>query len=92
MSKLSEIFYERRKSPVGIHFIGADKNMDSILYKELYEDSLKLLKSFRENNISKSDEIVFQIYDNREFVTCLWACILGGIVAVPFPYVIRQVL
>ena len=86
MSKLNKTFCERKDSTFGMHFIGSDKQVSDLHYKDLYADALKMLAGFREKGIRNNEEIIIQICSDREFLTCFWACILGGIIAVPIPF------
>lgn len=67
----------------GISFIYSKTEEESIKYRELYHLSLCLLNGMKNKGIKKGDEVVFQISDNKDFLISFWACILGGIIAVP---------
>lgn len=69
----------------GITFIKGKSNEKFLSYKQLYEKSLKVLANLQNNNIKKGDELLFQLDNNEDFLCTFWACILGGIVAVPLP-------
>ncbi len=86
MSKLADIFCKRKESLAGINFIDINKKMTNVRYSELYEDSIKLLASLKKSGIKEHDEVIVQIKSDREFITCFWACILGGIIIVPIPF------
>jgi fatty-acyl-CoA synthase len=70
--------YER-----GITFIKGEKEEDSISYADLYQDALQLLHDLQAKNLQPGDEVIFQVEDNRKFITAFWACILGGLIPVP---------
>ena len=52
-------------------------------YRDLAEAAERVLFSLRRLGIRPGDKVLLQLPDNRDFVTTLWACLLGGIVAVP---------
>ncbi|MCP2163945.1 non-ribosomal peptide synthetase [Goodfellowiella coeruleoviolacea] len=52
-------------------------------YRELAEDASRVLGGLRGLGLRPGDKVIFQLVDNRDFLTALWACVLGGFVAVP---------
>ena len=68
---------------VGITFINGKDNSKIESYSELLNNAKKILGYLRTHNINKGDKLVFQIQDNYNFINVFWACILGGIIAVP---------
>lgn len=56
---------------------------EKIPYSQIYNKSLKYLGYLQKNGLRKGDKLIFQIESNYLFVHMLWACCLGGIVAVP---------
>jgi len=71
------------KTDKGIYFIEADGSEDFLPYSELLCDATKYLASFRQMNVVKGDEVVFQFWTLKNFVRAYWACLLGGLVPVP---------
>ncbi|MTI25701.1 condensation domain-containing protein, partial [Fulvivirga kasyanovii] len=67
----------------GITFIHRSDFEEFLSYKELYVDALRSLAYLQSKGIDTKQELVFQIEDNRTFITVFWACILGGIIPVP---------
>ncbi|MBE6049026.1 MAG: hypothetical protein E7213_11630, partial [Clostridium sp.] len=68
----------------GITFVKKEKDK-FISYSELYKSSLKILNAFNKKKLSKGQKAVIYIEDEEKYIYCLWACILGGITAVPLP-------
>lgn len=68
----------------GITFInGADKE-SFMAYETLCEEALKCLYLLQEvHGMKKGEELIFQVEDNKEFLILFWACLFGGIIAVP---------
>lgn len=54
-------------------------------YKEMYESACRLLYFMKKQGIKKGDKVVFQLSNNYDFVNGIWACLLGGYIAVPIP-------
>ena len=65
----------------GITFITPKEEFLS--YGELYSNSLKLLGFFNDKGLKKNSKLIFQLSSNKNFVNSFWACIVGGVVAVP---------
>ncbi len=75
----------KNETEKGITFIGdgtdaADKGFS---YGEIYRDALGLLTQLQERGFKVKDEVMFQVDDNKTFVTLFWACLLGGMVPAP---------
>jgi FkbH-like protein len=79
---LAEILKERSSSNQGITFITGDQDK-FLSYAELYNNALIVLAKLHHIGIKESDELLFQIDDNKTFVEFFWACILGKIIPVP---------
>lgn len=77
------LLYRSRTLSKGITFIENDKRDSFVSYRTLKSDALRILDFLQKNGVGHKNELVFQIEDNRTFVTVFWACILGGIIPVP---------
>jgi acyl-CoA synthetase (AMP-forming)/AMP-acid ligase II/aryl carrier-like protein len=66
----------------GITFVGDDEDR-FISYSSLYRTSLKVLSSIQKKGVSKGDELIVYIEDEEEYIYAIWACVLGGITAIP---------
>ena len=87
MKTLQQMLYNlRHEKGKGIIFaeIGKDDNFCS--YADLYEQSWRLLGGLQLLGISRNDYVIMQVKSNKDTVLLLWACLLGGIVAVPLTY------
>ncbi|HYF81967.1 MAG TPA: amino acid adenylation domain-containing protein [Clostridia bacterium] len=67
----------------GITYINGDENDVFVGYDKLYCDALIVLYNLQLMGIKPGQELVFQIEKNEDFTNIFWACILGGIIAVP---------
>ncbi|SFE52711.1 Acyl-CoA synthetase (AMP-forming)/AMP-acid ligase II [Actinacidiphila alni] len=54
-----------------------------LTYAELHDRALRALTGLRELGLDAGDRVILQLEDHTDFVTVLWACLLGGQVAVP---------
>lgn len=70
----------------GIIFAESGKQDEFCSYTDLYEQSLRLLGGLQALGIDKSDYVIMQVKSNKATVLLLWACLLGGVVAVPLTY------
>lgn len=67
----------------GIFFIeGGDKDI-FCSYSEIYGSALSVARFFADCGLQPGNELVFQLRDNREFITAFWACLISGIIPVP---------
>jgi len=81
---LVEVLQGRRNSDaVGVTFIEGGSQEEFLSYDALYLAALKVLGFLQRRGLRPTQELVFQLDDNRAFVTTFWACILGGIIPVP---------
>jgi hypothetical protein len=67
----------------GVFFLHADGSAAFCSYPELLEDAHQVLGGLRERGIGEGDKVIFQLRDNRSFLSAFWACVLGGIVPCP---------
>lgn len=67
----------------GVTLITAARNDKKLSYERLYQESLKMLHYLQLAGVKPKDELVFQIEDNESLIVVFWACISGGIIAVP---------
>lgn len=73
----------------GIHYLeNGTENFES--YAEMKKGALQFLYSLQDAGIEEGQEVVFQTNNNREFIYLLWACILGGYVAVPTGFDLKE--
>jgi amino acid adenylation domain-containing protein/non-ribosomal peptide synthase protein (TIGR01720 family) len=67
----------------GVFFINSSENTEYISYPELLKEAYYLLSLLRSRGVKPGSELIFQLDDNRKFLTTFWACIIGNIKAVP---------
>ena len=54
-------------------------------YEEMYKSSCKALGFLQKQKVKKGDKVLFQVASNYDFINGIWACMLGGFIAVPVP-------
>lgn len=67
----------------GVTFIQTGGEEDRLSYHDLFLEARKTLGYFRQRGVMAGNEVIIRTDDNRCFVTCFWACILGGMIPVP---------
>ncbi|MDN3356791.1 SDR family NAD(P)-dependent oxidoreductase [Actinomadura sp. DC4] len=63
--------------------IADDGGERSLTYGELLDRSLRTLAGLRALGLEPGDPVLLQLGDHADFMTVLWAAVLGGFVAVP---------
>ncbi len=76
---------EKSNEKKGIIFINEQQDEKYVTYKEVYNKALSVLGFIQDNGVKPGDELLLQIKENELFIYTIWACILGGFVAVPVP-------
>ena len=80
---LAEVILNKVQSKKGITFIdGVDEEV-FVPYRELLSGALGILDYLQAQGLGEGDELVFQLNNNRNFLSVFWACLLGKIIAVP---------
>jgi amino acid adenylation domain-containing protein len=83
MATLNTLFKNNRSKNNGIGFLDINENLHFITYNELYNNALQHLAFLQSKGLQKGSFLIFQFDDNQHFIPTLWACFLGGIIAVP---------
>ena len=66
-----------------IFFIYSAEETHQYTYAQAYQKALCILDFLQKSGMQKQDKLIFQMENNEQFILTFWACILGGIVAVP---------
>ena len=66
----------------GIFYVGSDGSEQYQSYADLLSEAERVMGGLRKSGIKPGDPVILQSNDNRDFVTALWGCILGGFVPV----------
>ncbi|WP_121612455.1 non-ribosomal peptide synthetase [Mesobacillus foraminis] len=67
----------------GVFFIDTEGTKSFLAYPELLTEAKSVLSGLVDHGVRPKDKVVFQLEDNRDFVSAFWGCILGGFVPVP---------
>lgn len=66
----------------GIYFVEAKEDHFSS-YSEIYRRAKYVAIHLQSLGLKKGSELVFQLEDNKEFITTFWACLMTGVIPVP---------
>lgn len=80
---LAELLLVRANSDKHITFIYAQDNRQSISFGEMLQRAKQRLVQFQTKGAITGSYLLIQSGDNALFIEAFWACLLGGIVAVP---------
>src|SRR4051812_8541806 len=80
---LADALVEAAKLNQGLYFVHSNDNTEFFSYESLLRKSLHVLYNMKEHGINKGDKVIIHVYDNSDFIVVFWACVLGGIVAIP---------
>ena len=80
---LAEVLSARQASTRSLAYIAAETSERVVPYAALYDRALRLLAPLQKAGAEPGSELVIMIDGNEPFIDTFWACVLGGIVAVP---------
>ncbi len=80
---ISVLEYNAELGDKGITFINGDMKEKTVSYKDLLSRSRSYLSYLYKIGVKSGDEVILQLDDNEMFLYLFWACLLGGIIAVP---------
>jgi len=66
----------------GIYFVEAKEDI-FLSYQSIFDNAKIIAGNLQSLGLKKKDELIFQLEDNREFISCFWACLLIGVIPVP---------
>ncbi|SES73464.1 type I polyketide synthase [[Clostridium] polysaccharolyticum] len=80
---LVEVLKELSMTQKGITLVTADEQKKRITYHDLWNRSGCIKEELAKRGLKKGTEAIILCEDNECFLYSLWACILGGYIAVP---------
>ena len=80
---LSEALAARRSSDCSIHYIEGENSERALPFAEFHPRALGLLHHFQSLGAVPGSEMILLVDRNEQFLDAFWACVLGGIIAVP---------
>ncbi len=67
----------------GTTYVRGDESVSWQSYRDLHREAGHLAHGLRLTGLVPGDSVLLQCDDNRNLVTAVWACVLGGFVATP---------
>jgi len=80
---LVDVLQARTSSNQGITFISGQDKHESVPYALMLQRARKRLSQFQQAGLGPGRYLILQSNDNASFIEGFWACLLGGLVAVP---------
>jgi acyl-CoA synthetase (AMP-forming)/AMP-acid ligase II/acyl carrier protein len=80
---LVDVLLERAGSAHCINIIKGQDQHQRIAYSEMLGRAKRRLAQFQSRGLSVGTQLIIQTTDNAAFLEAFWACLLGGITAVP---------
>ena len=80
---LVDMLQSRAGSSKGITFINGRDDYQSVSYAQMFERAMRRLAQFQQAGLETGQYVIIQSADNAHFLEGFWACLLGGLVAVP---------
>jgi acyl-CoA synthetase (AMP-forming)/AMP-acid ligase II len=80
---LVEAIDAARTTNCGVTYIEGEHNELTVPYAQIHERALALLHHFQAKGAGPGAEMILLLQSNEQFVDAFWACLLGGITAVP---------
>jgi len=80
---LVDLLQARAHSQGAITFSAGQDKRQAIKFADLLAQATQRLAVFQAAGLKQGDSLIIQSSDNALFIEALWACFLGGIVAVP---------
>ena len=80
---LSDALTARSDSTRAIHYIEGELGERLLPLRELSERALGLLHHFQSRGATPGSEMIIFVDRNQQFIDAFWACVLGGVIAVP---------
>jgi amino acid adenylation domain-containing protein/non-ribosomal peptide synthase protein (TIGR01720 family) len=67
----------------GITYLQTDGTEVFQTYADLCQDAEYILSGLRQYGLQAGDKVILQVEENHDYLPAFWACLLGGIIAVP---------
>lgn len=80
---LVDVLLDRADSSHCINIIKGQDQHQRIAYSDMLGKAKRRLAQFQASGLSTGSQLIIQTTDNAAFLEAFWACLLGGITAVP---------
>jgi acyl-CoA synthetase (AMP-forming)/AMP-acid ligase II/acyl carrier protein len=67
----------------GITYLQPDGSEITQSYRDLCEEAERILAGLRASGLQAGDKVILQVEENHLYLPTFWACVLGGLIAVP---------
>ncbi len=82
---LPQALEAQARAATGVTLLEASGYERTLPYSALHARALRVLHYLQQHGVEREDEVIICIAGNQAWLEALWACLLGGIVAVPLP-------
>lgn len=73
----------QRDDEIGIIYLQSDGSEFSQSYRGLCEEAERMLSGLRAFGLQAGEKVIFQVEESQWYLPLFWACVLGGLIAVP---------
>ncbi|HLZ56764.1 MAG TPA: non-ribosomal peptide synthetase, partial [Ktedonosporobacter sp.] len=73
----------RQEDVKGIHYLQPDGTEITQSYAVLCSEAERILGGLRKLGLRTGDTVILHVEENQDYLPTFWACILGGLIAVP---------
>jgi acyl-CoA synthetase (AMP-forming)/AMP-acid ligase II/thioesterase domain-containing protein len=80
---LAAVLRSAAEGSAGITYIQGDGSDRFHSYRALLQQAERICSGLRREALKPGDKVIFQLDDRSDFIHVLWACFIGGFVAVP---------
>ncbi|MFK8078468.1 MAG: AMP-binding protein [Granulosicoccus sp.] len=80
---LVDVLQDRGASQHGITIVNGQGEHERIAYGQMLSRAQSRLAQFQSLGLGRGSQLIIQTSDNAAFLEAFWACLLGGITAVP---------
>ena len=80
---LYDVYQQMNIPHIFIETVDSEHKISVEQFKKKVQENLYNLQKI---GIKQGDELLFQVKDNAKFIGMFWACILGGIIPIPYIY------
>lgn len=80
---LTDLLLSKKDSQKTLTFIEGENRRQAVPYSELLQRAMARLAHFQAQGLLPGSQLIIQTNNNLQFLEGFWACLLGGITAIP---------
>lgn len=80
---LTDVLQDRAQSDNYVNLVQGQEQRQRLAYRELLSRAMSRLAQLQSAGLKPGSQLIIQTADNAQFLEGFWACLLGGITAVP---------